>query len=69
MLRIDSLDAHYGLFQALFGVSLHVAPGETLALIGSNGDANTHCSPRGAGALTVGHAPSLLHGDCAGGKP
>jgi branched-chain amino acid transport system ATP-binding protein len=37
LLRIDALDAFYGDFQALFGVSLEVAPGEVVAVIGANG--------------------------------
>ena len=32
-----ALDAFYGDFQALFGVSLQVAPGEAVAVIGANG--------------------------------
>ncbi|GAB1409824.1 hypothetical protein MASR1M90_09780 [Desulfovibrionales bacterium] len=37
MLTIDNLSAHYGAAQALFGVSLHIAPGQTVALAGANG--------------------------------
>lgn len=37
MLKIDDLTAHYGAAQALFGVSLEIAPGETVALVGANG--------------------------------
>jgi branched-chain amino acid transport system ATP-binding protein len=37
MLTVDRLDAFYGDFQALFGVSLKVVPGEILAVIGANG--------------------------------
>lgn len=37
LLSTDRLTAHYGDFQALYGISLHVAPGETVAIIGSNG--------------------------------
>jgi len=37
MLEVEGLDAFYGDFQALFGVSLTVAEGETHALIGANG--------------------------------
>jgi len=37
LLKIDNLTAHYGAAQALFGVSLSVAAGETVALVGANG--------------------------------
>ncbi len=37
MLKIDNLTAHYGAAQALFGVDLEVASGETVALVGANG--------------------------------
>jgi branched-chain amino acid transport system ATP-binding protein len=37
LLEIDSVDSFYGDFQALFGVSVQVAEGETVAIIGSNG--------------------------------
>lgn len=36
-LEIRDLTAHYGSAQALFGVSLHLDEGETLALLGRNG--------------------------------
>jgi branched-chain amino acid transport system ATP-binding protein len=37
LLRVESLDAFYGDFQALFRVSLEVAAGEAVAVIGANG--------------------------------
>jgi len=37
LLSTHDLTAFYGDFQALFGVSLHVDPGEVLAIIGANG--------------------------------
>ncbi|HEY7248622.1 MAG TPA: ABC transporter ATP-binding protein [Xanthobacteraceae bacterium] len=37
LLEVRGLDAFYGDFQALFGVSLAVAPGEVVAVIGANG--------------------------------
>jgi branched-chain amino acid transport system ATP-binding protein len=37
LLEVDALDAFYGDFQALFSVSLKVAPGEVVAVIGANG--------------------------------
>jgi branched-chain amino acid transport system ATP-binding protein len=67
VLRIESLDAHYGLFQALFGVSLSVAPGETVALIGSNGAGKTTLMRSLAGALRVRADSVLLDGEPVGG--
>ena len=37
MLKIQNLTAHYGAAQALFGINLEVAKGETVALVGANG--------------------------------
>jgi branched-chain amino acid transport system ATP-binding protein len=37
LLSVHKLSAFYGDFQALFGVSLDVAEGETVAVIGANG--------------------------------
>ncbi len=36
LLSIHELDVHYGAVQALFGVSLHVQPGEVVAVLGGN---------------------------------
>ena len=41
MLEIDSLDAFYGDAQALWGVSMEVGAGETVAVIGPNGAGKT----------------------------
>ena len=37
LLHVDAIDAFYGDFQALFGVSLTVEPGQVVAVIGANG--------------------------------
>ena len=37
LLETRALSAFYGDFQALFGIDVTVAPGEVIALIGSNG--------------------------------
>lgn len=41
MLEIDGLDLFYGEYQALKGVSLRVAPGELVTIIGANGAGKT----------------------------
>ena len=41
LLEVDGLSAGYGAFQALFGVGLTVAEGETVAVIGANGAGKT----------------------------
>src|SRR4029453_17622283 len=41
MLQLGAVDAGYGGFQALFGVSMVVNAGETVAVIGANGAGKT----------------------------
>ena len=41
MLHLDAIDAGYGGFQALFGVSMRVNAGEAVAVIGANGAGKT----------------------------
>lgn len=67
MLRVERLDAHYGLFQALFGVDLHVAPGETVALIGANGAGKSTLLRALAGAMPVSPPSVRLDGVAIGG--
>lgn len=69
MLCIDKLDARYGLFQALFEVSLEVVRGETLALIGSNGAGKSTLLRAIAGAIKVARTSITLDGKAIGGAP
>src|SRR5512139_571544 len=41
MLRLKSVDAGYGTFQALFGIDLEVNAGEAVGVIGPNGAGKT----------------------------
>src|SRR5690242_1309664 len=41
MLMLNSIDAGYGGFQALFGLSMRVDAGEAVAVIGANGAGKT----------------------------
>lgn len=51
MLEVQGLTAHYGDFQALFGVDLRLAEGETIAIIGANGAGKTTLMRSIAGVL------------------
>lgn len=54
ILEIRKLDAHYGDFQALYGVDMAVAKGEVLAIIGANGAGKTTLMRSITGLLTNG---------------
>jgi branched-chain amino acid transport system ATP-binding protein len=69
LLRVRDLSAFYGEFQALFGVSLDVAEGETVAVIGANGAGKTTFLRALAGALPVARQAVELAGRPVGGLP
>ena len=54
ILNISGLNAHYGDFQALYGVNLTVIEGEVLAIIGSNGAGKTTLLHSISGLMTNG---------------
>ena len=54
MLRVLNLEAGYGPLRVLKGVSLHVSPGEVVALIGANGAGKTTLLKTVAGILKPG---------------
>lgn len=61
-LRLDAVDAGYGQFQALRGISLTVEPGEAVALVGANGVGKTSVA-RVASGLVAPTAGRVLVGD------
>jgi branched-chain amino acid transport system ATP-binding protein len=68
-LRVDDLDAGYDDFQALFGVSLDLAAGETVALVGANGAGKTTLLMTIAGALRPWRGGITLDGTDITGQP
>jgi branched-chain amino acid transport system ATP-binding protein len=69
LLAVRDLRAFYGDFQALFGVSLAVDEGETVAVIGANGAGKTTFLRAVAGALPVPAGAVEFAGRPVGGRP
>jgi branched-chain amino acid transport system ATP-binding protein len=69
LLAVRDLDAFYGDFQALFGVTLDVAEGELTAVIGANGAGKTTFLRAVAGVLPVARRAVLFAGQAVGGRP
>ena len=62
LLSTHGLTAQYGQFKALFGVDLHVEPGECVAIIGANGAGKTTLMRSITGVLR--NAPEMIrHND------
>jgi len=66
LLDVRALDAFYGDFQALFGVSLQVAPGEVVAVIGANGAGKSTLLNCIAGAIRSRRDAILFDGESIG---
>jgi branched-chain amino acid transport system ATP-binding protein len=69
LLEIRALDAHYGDFQALFGVSMAVQPGETVAVIGANGAGKSTLLKCVAGLMRARPDAIRFDGEPIGGLP
>ena len=62
-LSIESVDAGYGDFQALFGVTLDVEEGQTVAIIGANGAGKSTLLRAVMGQVRIGRGTIRYRGD------
>jgi branched-chain amino acid transport system ATP-binding protein len=69
LLEVDGLDAFYGDFQALFGVSMRVAAGAVVAVIGANGAGKSTLLKSIAGLMRAPPAAIRFEGVPIGGGP
>ena len=67
MLEVRKLEARYGDFQALFGIDLDVAEGDTVALIGSNGAGKSTFLKSLTGQISVASESVRVEGRAIGG--
>jgi branched-chain amino acid transport system ATP-binding protein len=68
-LSVESIDAGYGDFQALFGVSLDVEEGRTVAIIGANGAGKSTFLKSLAGLIKAPRDAIHFDGEPIGGLP
>jgi branched-chain amino acid transport system ATP-binding protein len=69
LLTVHGLDAFYGDFQALFGVSLALGPGEVVAVIGANGAGKSTLLKCIAGAMRSRRDAIMFAGEPIGDAP
>src|SRR5471032_2380116 len=69
LLELRAIDAFYGDFQALFGVSLTVNAGEVVAVIGANGAGKSTLLKCIAGLMPAHHGDILFDGTPIGSAP
>jgi len=69
LLTVETIDAFYGDFQALFGVSLNVSAGEVVAVIGANGAGKSTLLRSIAGLMHPHHGHIVFDGEDIGTQP
>ena len=69
LLEVFALDAYYGDFQALFGVSLAITAGEIVAVIGANGAGKSTLLKSIAGAMRTRRDAVIFDGVPIGAMP
>jgi branched-chain amino acid transport system ATP-binding protein len=68
LLEVNGIDAFYGDFQALFGVSIRVTRGDIVAVIGANGGGKSTLLKAIAGLLAPARGEIIFDGEQAGGR-
>ena len=66
LLHLKGLDAHYGDFQALYGIDMALAEGEVIAIIGANGAGKTTLMRSICGLLRNGAGQVVYRGQGIG---
>lgn len=69
LLSVENIEVFYGEFQALFGVSLEVEKGETVAIIGANGAGKTTLLRSICGVLAPARGQITYKGQVVSGQP
>jgi len=69
LLEVRALDAHYGDFQALFGVSIKVEAGQVVAVIGANGAGKSTLLQSIAGLIRARRDAIVFEGTAVGDEP
>jgi branched-chain amino acid transport system ATP-binding protein len=69
LLQVRALDARYGDFQALFGITMAVEAGQVVAVIGANGAGKSTLLKCIAGALPARRDAIVFDGTPIGGRP
>jgi branched-chain amino acid transport system ATP-binding protein len=69
LLKVCQIEVCYGEFQALFGVSIEVHQGETVAILGANGAGKTTLLRAIAGAMRLKAGQICYKGQVIAGKP
>ena len=69
LLEVRALDAHYGDFQALFGVSIKVEAGQVVAVIGANGAGKSTLLQSIAGLIRARRDAIVFEGTTVGDEP
>jgi branched-chain amino acid transport system ATP-binding protein len=69
LLEVRALDAFYGDFQALFGVSMRVEAGQVVAVIGANSAGKSTLLKSIAGLMASRHDAIFLDGEPSGDAP